>query len=280
MDASASGPKAHVRDAHDKASMVTGAQWHAGGGRFTITERDLPEEIAVAIRAGKRPAAVVIASPADYEDLGWGFAITEGIARAIDIENCTVTREADGVRVVLKLTGPAGAARERALPGRSSCGLCGVKDLSQAVRAIPQVGGGGFLEPEALHAAVAALERHQPLNARTHAVHAAAHMSRDGRITEVREDVGRHNALDKLVGALARAGIDPAEGAVLLTSRASYEMVDKAAMAGVRILAAISAPSALALRKAEAAGMTLVGVARRDSFVVFSGHERLGWRQA
>ena len=279
MDASVSGLKAHVRDAREKASMAAGTEWHALGGRFTTTERDLPEEIAVAIMAGKRPAAVVIASPADYEDLGWGFAITEGMARPSDIETCTVTQEDGGVRVVLKLTGMAGPARERALPGRSSCGLCGVKDLNQAIRAIPQVGGGGFIAPETLHAAVAALDGYQPLNARTHAVHAAAHMSHDGRITEVREDVGRHNALDKLVGALARAGIDPAEGAVLLTSRASYEMVDKAAMAGVRILAAISAPSALALRKAEAAGMTLVGVARRDSFVVFSGGERLGWRQ-
>ncbi|HVW73842.1 MAG TPA: formate dehydrogenase accessory sulfurtransferase FdhD [Rhizomicrobium sp.] len=260
--------------------MAAGTEWHAQGGRFTITERDLPEEIAVAIMAGKRPAAVVIASPADYEDLAWGFAITEGMARPSDIETCTVTPEDGGVRVVLRLAGAAGPARARALPGRSSCGLCGVKDLDQAVRVMPQVGAGGFIAPEALHAAVAALDEHQPLNARTHAVHAAAHIADDGSITQVREDVGRHNALDKLVGALARAGIDPAQGAVLLTSRASYEMVDKAAMAGVRILAAISAPSALALRKAEAAGMTLVGVARRDSFVVFSGGERLGWREA
>lgn len=280
MDARVSGLKAQNRDMRDKASMAAGTEWHALGGCFTTTERDLPEEIAVAITAGKKPAAVMIASPADYEDLGWGFAITEGIARPSDIESCTVTQEDNGVRVVMGLAGAPGAARERALPSRSSCGLCGVRDLNHAIRAIPQVGDGGFIAPEALHAAVAALDGYQPLNARTHAVHAAAHMAHDGRITQVREDVGRHNALDKLVGALTRAGIDPAEGAVLLTSRASYEMVDKAAMAGVRILAAISAPSALALRKAEAAGMTLVGVARRDSFVVFSGGERLGWRQA
>jgi FdhD protein len=153
-----------------------------------------------------------------------------------------------------------------------------VSDLKQAIRTVPRVAEGGTVAPEILHSAIAALEQRQPLNAQTHAVHAAAHMTRDGRITEVREDIGRHNALDKLVGALARAGIDPSEGAVLLTSRASYEMVDKAAMAGVRILAAISAPSALALRKAEIAGMTLVGVARRDSFVAFCGGERLGWK--
>lgn len=260
------------------ASAAGGAVWRAGEGRFASIARDLPEEIAVAILAGKRPAAVVIASPADYEDLGWGFALTEGIAaRAADIAGCGVSRESGGVRVRLALTAPAGAVRERVLPGRSSCGLCGVSDLNQAVRAVPRVAEGGALAPEMLHAAIAALDAHQPLNARTHAVHAAAHVGADGRITEVREDVGRHNALDKLVGALARGGIDASQGAVLLTSRASYEMVDKAAMAGVRILAAISAPSALALRKAEAAGMTLVGVARRDSFVAFCGGERLGW---
>ncbi|HEX4118047.1 MAG TPA: formate dehydrogenase accessory sulfurtransferase FdhD [Rhizomicrobium sp.] len=262
------------------ASAATGLEWRSLGGRFITTERDLPEEIAVAIAIGKKPAAVVIASPADYEDLGWGFILTEGIAGRSDIDACTVVQEGSGVRVMLKLTGTARPMRERVLPGRSSCGLCGIKDLDQAIRVVPQVAEGGFLAPEALHAAIAALDQHQPLNARTHAVHAAAHMSPDGRITEVREDVGRHNALDKLVGALARSGVDPAEGAVLLTSRASYEMVDKAAMAGVRILAAISAPSALALRKAQAAGMTLVGVARRDSFVIFCGGERLGRRPA
>ena len=281
MDATVSGRTAHVRDTmRGNASLAKGSEWHALKGRFTAIERDLPEEIAVAITVGKKPAAVVIASPADYEDLGWGFVVTEGIARPSDIESCTVAPEATGVRVLLKLTGSTGPMRERVLPGRSSCGLCGVKDLNQAIRTIPQVAKGGAIAPEALHAAVAALEQNQPLNARTHAVHAAAHMTRDGRITQVREDVGRHNALDKLIGALARAGVDPAEGAVLLTSRASYEMVDKAAMAGVRILAAISAPSALALRKAEAAGMTLVGVARRDSFVVFCGSERLGSGQS
>jgi FdhD protein len=277
MDATVSGLTAHVRNTmRGNASLANGSEWHARNGRFTAIERDLPEEIAVAIMVGKKPAAVVIASPADYEDLGWGFVVTEGIARPLDIESCAVTQEATAVRVLLKLTGSIGPMRERVLPGRSSCGLCGVKDLNQAIRTIPQVAKGGSVAPEALHAAVAALEQYQPLNARTHAVHAAAHMLPDGRITQVREDVGRHNALDKLIGALARAGVDPAEGAVLLTSRASYEMVDKAAMAGVRVLAAISAPSALALRKAEAAGMTLVGVARRDSFVVFCGSERLG----
>ena len=254
-----------------------GMVWSAREGKFAAIRRDLPEEIAVAIMVGKRPAAVVIASPADYEDLGWGFAITEGLGRAADIKGCTIVQVAGGMRVTLDLMGSPAKPRERTLPGRSSCGLCGVSSLEQAIRTMPRVADGGRVAPDVLHAAIEALKARQPLNARTHAVHAAAHVTRDGRITEVREDVGRHNALDKLIGALARAAIDPADGAVLLTSRASYEMVDKAAMAGVRILAAISAPSALALRKAEAAGMTLVGVARHDSFVAFCGEERLGW---
>jgi FdhD protein len=250
--------------------------WHAHGNEQVPVTRCVPEEMAVAIMAGKRPAAVVIASPADYADLGWGFVLTEGIAaRPSDITGCSVMPEAAGVRVVLNLA-RQGAARERVLPGRSSCGLCGVSDLKHAIRTVPLVAPGGRMAPEALHQAFAGLEKYQPLNAETRAVHAAAHVRSDGGFTEVREDIGRHNALDKLIGALARGGIDPSQGAVLLTSRASYEMVDKAAMAGVRILAAISAPSALALRKAQGAGMTLVGIARRDGFIAFTGGERLG----
>ena len=269
-----------VKTMRSLAGTADGVVWQAREGKFAAVQRILPEEIAVAIMADRCPIAVVIASPADYEDLGWGFVITEGLARPADIHGCAVASESDGVRVTLQFVASVGVIRERGLPGRSSCGLCGLKDLKQAVRAVPRVAEGGAVAPEVLHAAIAALDERQPLNAQTHAVHAAAHMACDGRITEVREDVGRHNALDKLIGALARANIDPSEGAVILTSRASYEMVDKAAMAGVRILAAISAPSALALRKAEAAGMTLVGVARHDSFVAFCGEERLGWRTA
>ncbi len=161
--------------------MADGMVWREG--RFSAIERRLPEEIAEAIMAGKRPAAVVIASPADYEDLAVGFALTEGIAaNPSAITDCRVTQEQGGVRVTLSLV-QAGAVRERVLPGRSSCGLCGVSDLRQAIRAIPRVAEGGYLAPEILHAAIAALESHQPLNDRTRAVHAAAHVGQDGRIT-------------------------------------------------------------------------------------------------
>src|SRR6478752_565612 len=193
------------------AGHADGVAWSAREGKFAAIQRDLPEEIAVAILAGKRPAAVVIATPADYEDLGWGFVITEGIARADGIAGCVITPEAGGIKVTLQIAQPVQAARERTLPGRSSCGLCGVSNLKQAIRAVPRVAEGGAVAPQVLHAAIAALEARQPLNAQTHAVHAAAHMASNGRITEVREDVGRHNALDKLVGALARAGIDPSD---------------------------------------------------------------------
>jgi len=264
---------------HPSSARVGGMEWVAASRHVLPIERCIPEEIAVGIVAGKHPAAVLIASPTDYEDLAWGFALTEGIAiRPSDIVDCRVTHKEFGVRVTLQLKEQSAPRRERTLPSRSSCGLCGLSDLKQAIRPIPHVEDGGTITPDALHAAFLALDAHQSLNAQTHAVHAAAHVTWDGRITQVREDIGRHNALDKLVGALARLGIDAKDGAVLLTSRASYEMVDKAAMAGVRVLAAISAPSALALRKAKAAGMTLIGIARRDSFVAFCCQERLDWR--
>jgi FdhD protein len=261
-------------------NRVMGAAWSPEKPHGEAVERTLPEEIAVSIRLNGRPLAVVISSPGDYADLGLGFAITEGlVARAEGVADCLVAAKGAGMTVDVRLSATAVSPvspRERILPGRSSCGLCGITRLEDAVRALRPVGPGGYMDPANLHDAFSRLPPRQPLNEETRAVHAAAHLRPDGSFTLVREDIGRHNALDKLVGALARAGIAAADGAVLLTSRASYEMIDKAAAAGVRILAAISAPSALALRKAETAGMTLVGVARRDSFVVFTGGERLG----
>jgi FdhD protein len=261
-------------------SWASGVAWSPGSARAQPVERALPEEIAVSVRLNGRPLAVVIASPGDYADLALGFVLTEGLLKhAADVSEVRVNVGRDGVRADVRLSPAAALAaspRERALPGRSSCGACGLVRLTDAIRRISRVSPGGAMDPSALHAAFADLQQRQPLNAATRAVHAAAHVRADGGFTLVREDIGRHNALDKLVGALASTSIDPADGAVLLTSRASYEMVDKAAVAGVRILAAISAPSALALRKAKAAGMTLVGVARHDSFVAFAGGERLG----
>jgi FdhD protein len=161
------------------------------------------------------------------------------------------------------------------MEGRSSCGLCGVQSPEDALRALPVLADGLRVPHETIHAALLALEPLQALGAATRATHAAAWADADGRILLVREDVGRHNALDKLIGAALRAGCDPAQAFVIVTSRCSYEMVEKTVLAGVSLLVAISAPTALAVRKAEGANLTLVALARHDGHAVFTGAHRV-----
>jgi FdhD protein len=183
-----------------------------------------------------------------------------------------------GVEVRAWLQADRGAeltARRRRMAGPTGCGLCGVDSLTEAVRPPAQVGDGLQVTPAEIAAAVASLAPAQALGARTRAVHAAGWWTPAAGLVAVREDVGRHNALDKLVGALARAGAGGGHGLLLLTSRISVEMVQKAAVLGAQVLVAISAPTALAVRTAETAGITLIGVARDDGFEVFSRPDRV-----
>jgi FdhD protein len=255
-----------------------GEQWRVDGETISIL-RDLPEETPVGIAYDGKPHAVLMASPGDAEDLAVGFTLSERVARMQDIEAVTIEVRPEGVLADLTLT-PDGRrtrakARVRAMEGRSSCGLCGVQRLSAAVRPLERVADGARVRRAAIQAALTALDEAQTLGRLTRAMHAAALAAPDGRLLLVREDVGRHNALDKLIGGAARAGLDATDGFLVVTSRCSYEMVEKAAAAGVSVMVAISAPTALAIRKAEEAGMTLVALARADGHTVFTHAERL-----
>jgi len=249
------------------------------GPAAAITPRDVPEETAVALVHDASTTAVMMATPSDLTEFGLGFSLTEGvIADVSEVRDIDVVAGPDGIEVRMWLSprrSAAAAARRRRQAGPTGCGLCGVDSLAQALRAPPAVGRGLMLRPEDIHAALDALPQLQTLGDLTRAVHAAGWWSPGVGYLAVREDVGRHNALDKLAGALAMAGTPAPPGAVVLTSRVSVEMVQKAAMIGAQVILAVSAPTALAIRTAEAAGMTLVGVARRDGFEVFTGHDRI-----
>jgi FdhD protein len=248
-------------------------------GALADVTREVPDEAAIGILYDSRPYVVVMGTPSDVEDLAVGFTVTERIAAFADIQAVSVSEVDEGLIADVLLTPGAGealsAARRRTLESRSSCGLCGVESLKEAVRPIPPVDAGPMVSRAAVQAALAALEQGQALGRRTRATHAAAWCDASGALALVREDVGRHNALDKLVGAALRAGLDPAAAFIVVTSRCSYEMVEKAATAGVAILVAISAPTALAIRKAEAAGMTLIALARADGHTVFTRPDRI-----
>lgn len=241
--------------------------------------RDVPAEMAVAVVCNGSTHAVMMATPADLEDFAFGFALSEGLIRRCDeVERFEIVEHDKGAEARLWLAEPqarAMASRRRAMAGPSGCGLCGIESLDEAMRAVQAVTSSLTMSRSEVLYAMAQLRPAQTLNAVTHAVHAAGLWDTDTAHLLVREDVGRHNALDKLIGATARAGKRADRSAVLLTSRVSVEMVQKAAVLGVGILVAVSAPTTLAITIAEQAGMTLCAIARDDGFEVFSHSHRI-----
>jgi len=233
----------------------------------------LAEEVPVNIVYATLPHAVMMATPADLEDFALGFSLTEGvIATAAEIRGIAITPAPRGIVVNIDLLPPAlhrHMARRRTLAGRTGCGICGIESLDQLPEAHP-VAPGPAIPPAAIGRALHALEDAQPLHRATRAVHAAAWCTPAGTLVLVREDVGRHNALDKLIGACLRASHNPRTGFVLLTSRCSFEMVEKAAAFGATTVVAISAPTALAIDRALALGITLVAIARPDGALRFT----------
>jgi FdhD protein len=240
---------------------------------------NVAEEIPVALEYNGISHAVMMASPANLEDFALGFSLSEGILRdRSELYECELVDGAEGIQVQLRIATERFVKlkeQRRNLTGRTGCGLCGAETLAQAIRHPAPVASEGRFTAAMMHAGFNTMLQQQTLQQKTGATHAAAWLDADGRIALVREDVGRHNALDKLIGALCAAGTDLSAGAALITSRASYEMVQKAATVGIGFVAAISAPTALAIRLAQQTGVTLVGFVRKDSHVVYANGHRL-----
>jgi formate dehydrogenase accessory protein FdhD len=237
------------------------------------------EERPVALHYYRLPYVVMLASPADLEDLGVGFTLSEGIVDAAEeIRGVELVKEGAALALHLTITGERVSKllqRQRNLTGRTGCGLCGIESVEEAIRHPAPVGDGVRVTSAEIHAELAKLQSQQPLNLRTGSVHAAAWVLPGRGIQLVREDVGRHNALDKVIGALVRARADLSAGYLIITSRASYEMVQKAATVGVSLVVAVSAPTALAIDLASETGVTLIGFARADRHVVYTHPHRL-----
>jgi FdhD protein len=248
-------------------------------GAFVEGMRAIPEETAVAFTYNTASYAVMMSTPQDLEDFAVGFSLTEGvIASYDDIESIDIVEEAVGIELRIWLKAPQASeflGRRRKIAGPTGCGLCGIESLTEAMRPPPKVGKGRVFSPDQIMTALETLAPRQSLNHETRAVHAAGFFDSARGLVALREDVGRHNALDKLAGALARDGATADQGIVLLTSRVSVEMVQKSAAIGAPIVVAVSAPTALALRMAEACGMTLVAIARKDGFEIFTHPQRI-----
>lgn len=249
------------------------------GGREQPGQDWVAEETPVALEYNGISHAVMLATPADLEDFALGFSFTEAIIGGLhDVRGIEVVKGEQGITVQLEIASSCLASlkeRRRNLAGRTGCGLCGVESLEHAVRMPPVLEGDVRFDHAAVLRAMEALRGHQPLHEATGATHAAAFCDANGQLLLVREDVGRHNALDKLVGAMLLARIEAGEGFIAVTSRASYEMAGKTARAGTTVLAAVSGVTSLAIDVAQAAGLCLAGFARADHFNIYTHPGRI-----
>lgn len=248
-------------------------------GRTEAHADCLAEEVPVALVFNGLSHAVMMASPADLEDFALGFALSEGLLQGADeLYGTEVQAACAGIEVHLQVSSRSFMAlkeRRRNLAGRTGCGLCGTESLDHVRRELPPLPATA-VTAAALALAQGSLCQWQVLQQLTGATHAAAWCALDGQVQLLREDVGRHNALDKLIGAMVRADVSPRQGFIAITSRASFEMVQKTAMAGVGLLAAVSAPTVLAVDLAEQAGLALAGFVRDDGFVAYTFADRFG----
>ncbi|MBZ5487688.1 formate dehydrogenase accessory sulfurtransferase FdhD [Halomonas aquamarina] len=265
LDAAARRTPAQARQPVEVRRSATG--WGADDQEDTLAL-----EVPIALVYNGISHAVMMASPADLEDLALGFSLTEGIiAHPHECYDREVKQEMNGLAVHLSIATQRLMAlkeRRRSMTGRTGCGLCGTEALDQAIRPVPWVSAPP-VDDAAIQQALGEMDAHQPLKAATGAVHGAAWCNLQGHIQRLREDVGRHNALDKLIGSLASDGTPREEGFVLVSSRASYEMVHKCASAGIGALVAVSAATSLAVEQAQAAGLLLVGFARPGRHLIY-----------
>lgn len=239
----------------------------------------LAEETPIALVYNGISHAVMMASPLDLDDFALGFSLSEGIVeKKSEVTEIEIVPAGEGIEARLSVSSRAFfrlKERRRALSGRTGCGLCGVETLDQALRVLPKLTSELRVSAAAIHRALDALPEQQVLNRVTRSLHAAAFCSPEGDILCVREDVGRHNAFDKLIGALAVRGIEGGGGFAVITSRCSFEMAQKAVSAGIPILAAVSAPTHLAVKLAESYDLTLLALARTDSMMLMTGARRI-----
>ena len=252
-------------------------RWRAGSWLDTVDS--IAAETPVSLTYNSIPHVVMMATPRDLEDMGVGFTVSEALVESADeIRDVSVHAESGDLELRLSVSGSKLGEmlqRRRNLTGRTGCGVCGAETIEDAIRRPTPVASGGCATREALVGALRRLRALQPLGAQAGSLHAAAWVSWEGEVQLVREDVGRHNALDKLIGARLRAGQTMTEGYALVTSRASYEMVQKAATLGIRMLVAVSAPTSLGVKLAQECNLTLVGFAREEQQVVYSHPERI-----
>jgi FdhD protein len=266
----------------EPARTVRRQIWRESGP--SLGNRAIPEETAVALTYNGGTYAVMMATPQDLEDFAVGFSLSEGvISSSAEIDSLDILHLDDGVELRIWLNKPKAdrlQQRRRHIAGPTGCGLCGVDSIAEALRPAAVIGQGQQFSSQQIMAAMQSVPLLQKLNLETRAVHAAAFWDCTSGIVALREDVGRHNALDKLAGALARASIVASEGIILLTSRVSVEMVQKSATIGAPVIVSVSAPTALAVRMADAAGITLAAIARADGFEVFTHPGRISYGAA